>query len=208
MSIDVFCQFVSKGIMKNALVDPKQQSILMSAWAAFAAYGFSKTSMDDIARGAGMSRPGLYLHYRNKEDIFRSLAQRYYDEAAANICDALARDEPVGACLRAALSVQGGAIMEAMLSSPHGIELLDTGSTNAADIIETGEARLTGIYADWLRDRAEQGQVTLSGSPDEVAATITAALKGIKHTARDFADYTGKVRQLGLLFGAGLAAGV
>ncbi len=39
--------------------------------AVFARYGFRKTSMDEVARAAGMSRQGLYLQFASKEDLFR-----------------------------------------------------------------------------------------------------------------------------------------
>ena len=51
--------------MNEMGTDHRQTSILLGAWNTFAAYGYKKTSMDDIARAAGMSRPALYLHYRN-----------------------------------------------------------------------------------------------------------------------------------------------
>ena len=73
------------------LSDPKAQTILESAWQAFSAYGFRKTSMDDIARGAGMSRPAVYLHFRNKEAIFTALVEAYYRQAREDIRGANAR---------------------------------------------------------------------------------------------------------------------
>ena len=36
----------------------------------FLAYGFARTTMDDIARAADMSRPALYLLFKNKTDIY------------------------------------------------------------------------------------------------------------------------------------------
>ena len=71
--------------MKDLSSDPKQHAILLSAWQAFATYGFRKTSMDDIARGANMSRPAVYLHFKGKEEIFRSLVQSYYDGAVEDV---------------------------------------------------------------------------------------------------------------------------
>ncbi len=194
--------------MKDSDTDSKQAAILNSAWTAFAAYGFRKTSMDDIARGAGMSRPALYQHYRNKEDIFRSLAARYYDEAAVAVAATLAGDGGVGGAvaeqLAAALAAQGGALAEAMLSSPHGLELLDAGSTKAADIVATGEARLRDIYADWMKREAAAGRMALPADPVAVADTITVALKGIKSAGTDFATYRARVKVLAALIGAGL----
>lgn len=190
--------------MKDSDTDSKQAAILSSAWVAFATYGFRKTSMDDIARGAGMSRPALYQHYRNKEDIFRSLAARHYDEAARAVAAALAGEGAVTDQLGAALAAQGGALAEAMLSSPHGLELLDAGSTVAVDIVATGEARLRDIYADWMKREAAAGRMALPADPVAVADTITVALKGLKSAGTDFATYRARVRVLAALIGAGL----
>ena len=190
--------------MRDHAGDHRQKSILKSAFAAFAAYGFRKTSMDDIARGAGMSRPALYLHYRSKEDIFRSLAQFYYDDAVESVRAALERDLPIPERLAAAFAAQGGAIIETMMTSPHGRELLDTGNATAADIAEAGEARLRAVYAGWLAGMAARGALRLSVPPDAAAAAITAALHGIKGKAPDHASYARDVETLGRLIGAGL----
>ncbi|WP_425045781.1 TetR/AcrR family transcriptional regulator [Primorskyibacter sp. S87] len=188
----------------NLSNDPKQETILLSAWTAFSTYGFRKTSMDDIARGAGMSRPALYLHYRNKEDIFRSLVQYYYDEGTVRLAEALKAEGTPQDVFAAAFHAQGGATVEAMLTSPHGMELLDTGATISGDLNVAGEARFVQIYADWLSKQAAQGQVKLSGPADEISATITSALKGIKTTAANYDEYRTRVDQLAQLVGAGL----
>ena len=39
----------------------------------FLAYGYSRVTMDDIARAAEMSRPALYLLFRNKAEIYRAI---------------------------------------------------------------------------------------------------------------------------------------
>jgi AcrR family transcriptional regulator len=85
--MDRFCHIVSMqdAGQTNSDQDPRRQAILKAAFDAFCSYGFRRTSMEDIARGANMSRAALYLHYRNKEDIFRSLAQFYYDDAVAQV---------------------------------------------------------------------------------------------------------------------------
>ncbi|MFT7595131.1 MAG: AcrR family transcriptional regulator [Paracoccaceae bacterium] len=192
--------------MEDITSDPKLQVILASAWKAFATYGFRKTSMDDIAKGAGISRPALYLHYRNKEDIFRRLVQMLYDDSTKAVSAALAGPGTVAEILATAFAAQAGEVIEAMLASPHGLELMDVGSVNALDIIEAGEARLKTIYAGWLTDQAAAGRVQLTGPADEVAATFCVALKGLKMGGSDFATYTGRVAQLAAMIGAGLSA--
>ena len=190
----------------DAGMDPRQKSILTSAWMAFAAYGFRKTSMDDIARGAGISRPALYLHYRNKEDIYRSLAQYYYDDAAVNFAAALAVDGPVGQVLGDAYVAKAGEIIQSMLTSPHGHELMDTKTTNASDIVEAGEARLRAVLADWLQAQADAGRVALAGPAEEVARLCLYSVKTLMTTATSYEEFTRGARMLGQMMGDGLAA--
>jgi AcrR family transcriptional regulator len=45
--------------------------VLDAAVGVFARFGFRKTTMDDVARAAGVSRQGLYLSFANKEELFR-----------------------------------------------------------------------------------------------------------------------------------------
>jgi AcrR family transcriptional regulator len=54
-------------------MDEKKQHIMTAAAEVFTRYGFKKASMQDIADAAMMSRAALYLHFRNKDDLFRSL---------------------------------------------------------------------------------------------------------------------------------------
>jgi len=185
-------------------IDPKQQAILEAAWAAFSTYGFRKTSMDDIAKGAGMSRPALYLHFKNKDAIFRALVAAYYGNAAAGVRAALAEPGPLPERLMAAFEGQAGEAVEMMMASPHGMELFEVTKNVAGEEIGAGEAALSGIYADWLQQQAVAGNAVLRGDAAEVAQTICASLKGIKQTAADYTAYQAGLRQLAALFGAGL----
>lgn len=189
----------------NTRMDSRQKDILMSAWQAFSAYGFRKTSMDDIARGAGISRPGLYLHYKNKVDIFRSLAQFYYDGSVVDFAEALTQDGPVGEILGEALVAKSGEIVASMLTSPHGHELLDTNQTNAADVAEAGEARLAEILTNWLNEQAAAGRITLPAPADDVARISLASVKNLMQVADSHEGFTRDVRTLGRLIGDGLS---
>ena len=48
----------------------RRRAILDAARACFIQFGYAKTSLDDIARRANLSRPLLYRKYKNKEDIY------------------------------------------------------------------------------------------------------------------------------------------
>jgi AcrR family transcriptional regulator len=57
----------------------RQGQLLETALKVFARHGFKKTSMEDIAQAAQISRQGLYLHFKNKEDIFKASIRRAID---------------------------------------------------------------------------------------------------------------------------------
>ncbi|QGQ95083.1 TetR/AcrR family transcriptional regulator [Paenibacillus psychroresistens] len=46
--------------------------VLDTAISVFSKNGYRKTSIEDIAKAAGISRQGIYLHYKNKDDLFRA----------------------------------------------------------------------------------------------------------------------------------------
>lgn len=188
--------------------DPRHVAILTAAFDMFRQYGFRRTSMEDIARSAGMSRAALYLHFRSKEDIFRSLGLHYYDSTAKSVSAVLSAGHPPAQALAAAFAAQGGEIAQALLSSPHGAEFMDIKTVHTADIMQAGEARLIGIYADWLTGEAAAGRVSLQdfgGDARALASTILAALHGMKAGAADYPAYAASVGRLAAMFGRALA---
>ncbi len=53
--------------------DGRRDAIIAAARSCFLQYGFAKTSLDDIAQRAGISRPLIYRKFKNKEDILATL---------------------------------------------------------------------------------------------------------------------------------------
>ena len=51
----------------------RRRAIIDAALACFLKFGYGKTSLDDIARQAGLSRPLLYKKFPNKEAIFAAV---------------------------------------------------------------------------------------------------------------------------------------
>lgn len=186
--------------------DEKPKAILKAAFEAFSRYGFQRTSMQDIAAGAGMSRAALYLHFRNKEDIFRSLAQYYFDDAVMQVESVLTLGLPVGDALHRAFEAMGGQIMDVLLTSPHGAELMDAKSRVTADINTAGEARLAAVYANWLRREAAAGRVVLGAAgPECTAEVLMAALHGLKNGDPTLETYRRRVAALANMMGRALA---
>src|SRR3984957_7491576 len=54
----------------------RQEHVLSVALEVFGRYGFRKTSMDEVARAADISRQGLYLYFASKEELFRAAVRQ------------------------------------------------------------------------------------------------------------------------------------
>ena len=173
---------------------PRQDAILDAAFHAFSTYGFRRTSMVDIALGAGISRSALYLHFRNKDDIFRSLAKRYFEDAAATVAAELATADRAGAeTLSAAFLAYDGKFMEVVLGTPHGAELLEAGHLISADLVADGEARVRALLVAWLNSTP---MPLAMGDASQLASTIQASLKGLKSSAKSLDGYRAAQKQL------------
>jgi AcrR family transcriptional regulator len=51
----------------------RRTEILGAARECFLQFGYAKTSLDDIAKRAGISRPLIYRKFKNKEDVFTAV---------------------------------------------------------------------------------------------------------------------------------------
>jgi TetR/AcrR family transcriptional regulator of autoinduction and epiphytic fitness len=55
--------------------DVRRRKLLETAVSVFTRFGYRKTSMDEVARAAGVSRQGLYLHFSTKEELFSAAVE-------------------------------------------------------------------------------------------------------------------------------------
>jgi AcrR family transcriptional regulator len=83
----------------RATGDEREAAILESFERQLEERGLHEISIDDIARGAGISRPTFYFYFASKEAVLLSLFERMIEEARANQGDALERvaDDPASA---------------------------------------------------------------------------------------------------------------
>ena len=80
-------------LSRPADLESRLCAVLDAAVAVFARFGYRKTSMDDVARAAGVSRQGLYLSFANKEELFRRAVEHSLSSQLACAITALSRAE-------------------------------------------------------------------------------------------------------------------
>lgn len=66
--------------VRSERAERKRQRILDAAAHCFAASGFSKATVEEIAGAAGVSKALVYHHFRGKEAIFEELLERTLSE--------------------------------------------------------------------------------------------------------------------------------
>ncbi|KPI08172.1 transcriptional regulator, TetR family [Actinobacteria bacterium OK074] len=71
--------------------DDRERAILATAERLFAERPLSEISVDQLARGAGLSRPTFYFYFSSKEQVLLALFDRVVEEARSNRGDALLR---------------------------------------------------------------------------------------------------------------------
>ncbi|AKU92703.1 TetR/AcrR family transcriptional regulator [Vulgatibacter incomptus] len=154
----------------NAGDQARKRKLLEAAFGVFARYGFRKTSMDEVARAAGVSRQGLYLHFATKEDLFREALQTILSDALEGVTEALARsDQPFEARLVGAFDAWTGRY----------VGLFGAG---ASDLVEASKEVVGTIVADYDERFVEAVTKAIRSSG------LVAGYKGAGLSARQLAD--------------------
>jgi AcrR family transcriptional regulator len=79
--------------------EERADRILDAAGELMLRWGYNKTTIDDIARYAGVAKGTIYLHWKTREDLFTALMKREYIRLAEDLQRRIASD-PEGGTLR------------------------------------------------------------------------------------------------------------
>lgn len=167
--------------------DPKRAAILEAAKQAFSRYGLKRTSMADIAGIAGVSRPALYLLFKDKDAIFRALAAELSAAAAAAAEAAWPKGAAFRDGLEAAILAKDLEFFRLIHLSPHGAELLTAHPDLTGDIHAAMEARFAALVA------ARTGK---GAAAKQLGVALARAFDGLKHAAKNEAEYRRSVAAL------------
>lgn len=74
----------------------RAERILDAAVELITRWGYSKTTIDDIARKAGVAKGTIYLHWKTREDLFQALMEREEMLLTEDIKQLIATDPEAG----------------------------------------------------------------------------------------------------------------
>jgi AcrR family transcriptional regulator len=184
--------------------DAKLGVVLDAAHECLLRHGVRKTTMEDIARDAGMSRPAVYQYVRSKDDAFRRLAARHYSASLVSAEAEAAGDGTLTQRLDRVLAVKLGVAGRLREQSPHAIELLSV----APDLEQGFLAAMTDLLTATVMEAAEDAGLALSGENcREFAGLAMALTRGLESEA-DPDRTRERLRNGTALLVAGLAATV
>jgi AcrR family transcriptional regulator len=169
---------------------PQREAILKAATATFLRYGFKKTSMDDVAQAAGVSRQGLYLYFDTKDFLFREALQ-YLVSHIISTAHSAAEDGNLSLwdrLLGVFEALHGNAFQNA--SREDAFELLQTAQSADGALLVQLDRDLMGIVAALLAeagaaDRWEEAGVTVA----ELSEQLLMSAKGIKASVDTLTAY-------------------
>jgi TetR/AcrR family acrAB operon transcriptional repressor len=121
--------------------------ILDAAMAVFRRHGFRRSSIEQAAEAAGLTRQALYHHFKSKEALFRAVIERLHESALAAEIAAANAAEKAGDSL-ADILVDGVTarlrlFIASLDGSPHIEELFSEHLTQARDLHQ----KYAGLYA-------------------------------------------------------------
>lgn len=185
----------------------KLDRVLDAAYGCFLRTGIRKTTMDDIATAAGMSRPAVYQYVRNKEDAFRKLAERIFDGALEQARLAADAGGTLAQRLDRILAVRLVVAQRILRESPHANELFGDGSRVAADLNRAFLVDLTDLVARTIVTAADEADLVLGPeNAHEIAELAVALTRGLETDLSDPTRPRERLRNGIALLVAGLAA--
>jgi len=162
--------------------DSRQLTVLDAAMGVFARYGFRKTSMDEVAHAAGISRQGLYLQFANKEELFRKTLEHSLNSQLAAAIAALSHPEDaLEPRLVAACDAWCGRFVGSLGSDA--ADLMCASTSLAGTTLAHYEARFEAALAGAIADSPPDRVCTRAGlGAGEVARVLHAAARGFKQS--------------------------
>jgi AcrR family transcriptional regulator len=189
----------------------RRAEILDAALSLFGRYGYRRTSIDDIAREAGIAKGTVYLSFASKDEVFRAVSEALVERMLAKA--EAARQQPGTAQNRLTAMTIGwyGTYFDIVCDSPHVAELMDAKHRLCADVISRAAGRYRKLLRDTVADADAAGELDLQAagiSADTAADLLVAVGRGLQTDATTSVAYRRHLQALARVLAAGLRPAV
>jgi AcrR family transcriptional regulator len=165
---------------------PPQDRILDAAMRVFRRHGFRRSSIEQAAEEAGLTRQALYHYFSSKEALFRALIERLYEQSlVAETAAAKAAEEKghdLADILVAEIAARLNRLFASLEGSPHIEELFSEHLVQARDLYQTYATRFESEVAATIAriTRARKLKLESGVTVRELARCVEMAIHGTK----------------------------
>ena len=160
----------------------RRYEILESAKTCFLRFGYSKTSLDDIAKTAGLSRPLLYRKFQNKEAIFEALYNEVFETQLRLATASLAEGGSVRAKLTRVCAIKCVEPYAMIMQAPMAQEFWEACEDLIPDMLATHRKKFRALLGKLL--------------PKSDVEVFDLALEGLYSDMPSVADYRKRIALL------------
>lgn len=162
----------------------RENQIISAALKLFFRYGMGRTTMNDIAREAGMSRQTVYAAFANKEDLLRAATRYLADQTITDLTSGFASAKGIGQKLDVIFESIAAKHFALVCNSPEADDVIS--GFNSACKVELNESaqRYQALIANELQSLAtsiEQAGLTV----EQLAEYIWRMTKALKYEAEN-----------------------
>jgi AcrR family transcriptional regulator len=140
-------------------LDSKREIILRTAWALIRQHGYAKTTIEDIAKSAGIGKGTVYLYFRSKVEIMLALVDLTNERITADLERIAEKKESVEERLRECLLHRVMTIYDLVHRYPHGEEVITFMKPEIVQRIENHVERQGRLLARMIREGNESGEL-------------------------------------------------
>jgi AcrR family transcriptional regulator len=165
---------------------PARDRILDAAMRVFRRHGFRRSSIEQAAEEAGLTRQALYHHFSSKEALFRGAIERLYEQAlvaeAAAAKAAEEADRDLADVIVAEIGARLGLLFAELKGSPHLEELFSEHLEQARDLYQIYSTRFSDQVAATIERVCRARKLTLvrGVTVKELARCVEMAIHGAK----------------------------
>ena len=162
----------------------RHDAILDAAEQVFAEKGYERTSMDDIARNASLSRALLYVYFKDKSSIQRGIMLR----AGESLCRRFEKARTTAGTGLAKISAMGRAYYQFYQEEPEYFTALTAASTamaeadaDQAEAMMCSKSEMMSLMVEAIQLGLEDGTISRKRIKDplETALYLRGALHGV-----------------------------
>ncbi|SDY64274.1 TetR/AcrR family transcriptional regulator [Herbiconiux ginsengi] len=172
------------------LATDRRRAVMASALITFARFGYHKTSMEQIAKAAHISRPGLYFLFASKEELFRDAVTQSLEEDLNEVERILgAKDRALPERLLASFDCWAGRYVGPLAQDI--TRVIDDNPALLGDVVDTAPRRFADLVFSSIAARAGRSEREAAAA---ITQTMISASIGIKHQADDRAAYLERMK--------------